>query len=196
MAGDDTDAGDGSRYAVPLDGALIKTLASDTRRRILRHLRKRRMTLSELARALDLAKPTVLDHLRRLDDAGLVHRLEDDRMWVYYELSHRGESILSPARTRVYLAVATAAVALAALLVLAIVFAGVGGPVDRGDGGAAAPEPTGDSAEDGGEGAASSPSGEDATLWFWVGGAAVAGAVVAGGAWMVVRRRRGSNPDG
>lgn len=121
------------RFRVPLDAEMIQVLASDTRRDLLRLLRKRRMTLSELAREVDLKKPTVLEHLRRLTDADLVARDEDDeRLWVYYELTHQGQRILSPDRTRLYLAIGTIAtaaiVAVAALVVSQTFLASPGGP--------------------------------------------------------------------
>lgn len=111
------------RFRVPLDADLIQVLASDTRRRVLRLLQDRRMTLSELARSLDLKKSTVLEHLRKLSDAGLVDRdEEEDRLWVYYDLSHRGRNILSPDRSRLYLAVGASILAGIAAIVLFIGF--------------------------------------------------------------------------
>lgn len=95
-----------------LDAELIKTLASDSRRDILRLLHKRKMTLTELAAALSLKKATVLEHLKKLAETGLVRRLEDDRLWVYYELSPRGKRVVSPGRTRFYLIMGLAAAAI------------------------------------------------------------------------------------
>ena len=100
---------------VPLDADMLKVLAADTRRDILRLLQKRRMTLTELATALDLKKATVLEHLKRLTDAGLVRRHEDERLWVYYELTTQGGRLLNPGRTRFYIVMGVAAAA--ALLV-------------------------------------------------------------------------------
>ncbi len=48
------------------------------------------MTQSEIARALDLAKPTVKVHLDRLEREGLVARIESGRKWVYYKLTAEG----------------------------------------------------------------------------------------------------------
>ena len=96
---------------LPMDVELLKVLASDSRRDILQHLRKRRMTLTELSHALDLKKATVLEHLKKLTDAGLIRRLEDERLWVYYELTHRGGRVVNPGRTRFYLLMSIAAAA-------------------------------------------------------------------------------------
>ena len=101
----------GPTEELPMDVELLKVLASDSRRDILQHLRKRRMTLTELAHALDLKKATVLEHLKKLTDAGLIKRIEDERLWVYYELTHRGGRVVNPSRTRFYLLMSVAAAA-------------------------------------------------------------------------------------
>lgn len=112
---------------LPMDVDLLKVLASDSRRDILRLLRKRRMTLTELAAALDLKKATVLEHLKKLTDASLIRRIDDERLWVYYELTHRGGRIVNPARTRFYLLMGVAAAALVlGGVVAAAVFSGIG----------------------------------------------------------------------
>lgn len=95
----------------PLDAEMLKVLAADSRRDILRLLGKRRMTLTELASQLDLKKATVLEHLQKLVAAGLVRRHEDERLWVYYELTPRGGRLVSPGKTRFYLVMAGLAAA-------------------------------------------------------------------------------------
>ncbi len=106
---------------LPLEPDLIKVLASDTRREILGQLQERRMTVTELARELDLRKATVHEHLKKLVDAGLVGREEDDRLWVYYELTPEGKRILNPQRTRFYLVIGLGVLAaLAGVVALAL----------------------------------------------------------------------------
>ncbi|MCA1814473.1 MAG: winged helix-turn-helix domain-containing protein [Halobacteriales archaeon] len=108
---------------VPLDPAMIKVLASDTRLDILKQLKQRRMTLTELANALGLKKATILEHLERLTTAGLVRRMDDgERLWVYYELTRRGGYVVTPGRTRFYLLVGGSALAAVVALALALVF--------------------------------------------------------------------------
>ena len=130
---------------LPLDGELLKLLASDTRREILVRLRERRMTLSELAKVLGLGKATISEHLRKLVDADLVRRHDDpDRMWVYHSLSARGLDLMEPRRVRFTFVWAAG---LAALLV-GIVLASIGvmlvadgpGPPAPGTDAAAPPE--------------------------------------------------------
>lgn len=120
---------------LPLEPDLIKVLAADTRREILGQLRDRRMTVTELSEELELGKATVHEHLNKLTEADLVQRDEDDRLWVYYELTGRGKRLLNPQRTRFYLALASGLVAalVAGLAVYAFMMTG-------GLGGAGAPE--------------------------------------------------------
>ncbi|HWG90947.1 MAG TPA: winged helix-turn-helix domain-containing protein [Candidatus Thermoplasmatota archaeon] len=85
-----------SESKITLDRATFKALASDTRLDILKLLDTRQMTVSEIGRALDLNKATCFEHLTKLVEAGLVNKLEDDRKWVYYQLTWTGRRILNP----------------------------------------------------------------------------------------------------
>lgn len=76
----------------------FRILASDTRVQILKILDGRAMTGTELGKRLDLEKSTVHQHLEKLVEGGLVTRREDDRLWVYYDLSPRGRRLLHPPR--------------------------------------------------------------------------------------------------
>lgn len=106
---------------LPLDDALLKVLSSESRREILRLLAERRMTGAEMATRLNLGKPAVSEHLKKLIEAGLIERLDDpERRWVYYNLSARGKSILEPQRVRFYLVMAVASLALVVGMALAL----------------------------------------------------------------------------
>ncbi|MEA3190350.1 MAG: hypothetical protein QOD77_932 [Thermoplasmata archaeon] len=106
---------------LPLDDALLKVLSSESRREIMRLLAERRMTGAELATRLELGKPAVSEHLKKLLEAGLIDRFDDpERRWVYYSLSQRGRSILEPQRVRFYLVLAVAALALMLGMALAL----------------------------------------------------------------------------
>ncbi|MDK2891059.1 MAG: hypothetical protein PWR21_1691 [Methanoculleus sp.] len=69
----------------PADIVLTKetfeVLASETRLTILKTLNERRMTITELAADLGLAKSTVHHHLQRLADSGLVTAGDDVRKY-------------------------------------------------------------------------------------------------------------------
>ena len=102
----------------PVDIVLTKetfeVLASGTRLTILKNLHERRMTITELADGLGLAKSTVHHHLQRLADAGLVAADDDGRAWVYYALTPEGRALLQPhgsARIRIILTAGLASLA-------------------------------------------------------------------------------------
>ena len=79
-----------------IDKKTIKALAADTRIEILKSLRSRRKTPSELSKELDLASSTILEHLNKLENAGLIKREETGHKWIYYNLTNKGESLVKP----------------------------------------------------------------------------------------------------
>jgi DNA-binding transcriptional ArsR family regulator len=83
---------------------LFKALSSRTRMEILKRLRERRRTLSELSRELNLSKAALHEHLSKLGEAGLVERVDSpSRKWVHYELSGKGREIAGPEGIRIKL---------------------------------------------------------------------------------------------
>lgn len=60
------------------------------------------MTQAELAAALEISAPSVDEHLQRLEEAGLVERIAEDkeRKWKYYELTQKGAAIVSPSQAK------------------------------------------------------------------------------------------------
>lgn len=92
------------KHEIKLDTDSFKALSSDTRRKMLKKLGERRMTVTELSKALDISKSTVHEHLSRLNQAELVEKKDDEHKWVYYELTDKGSKILNPdTRTRILL---------------------------------------------------------------------------------------------
>jgi DNA-binding transcriptional ArsR family regulator len=86
--------------SVTLDAESLKALSSEARAKILKALDKKRMTLSDLSRELDLAKPTLKEHLAKLESTKLVRKADEGRKWKYYSLSRKGRIILHPGLTR------------------------------------------------------------------------------------------------
>lgn len=86
----------------------LQAIASPSRFRILRALHERRGTISEISKASDVAKSTTHASLELLECEGLVRRVEDERVWVYYELTPVGRVLArsNPLRLVVYLAIA------------------------------------------------------------------------------------------
>src|SRR5207245_7251314 len=98
----------GSGAKITLDQASFKALASDVRVGILKRLDVRRETVTDLSGLLNLSKPTLLEHLEKLQAAGLVKRIDEGRKWIYYALSDKGRKILHPERAAITLALAAA----------------------------------------------------------------------------------------
>ena len=81
---------------VALTKQQAKSLFSDTRMLVLKALHERRMTVSELSTKLLLNKATVHAHLNELVESNFIKRIEDDRKWVYYDLTDNGKNVVSP----------------------------------------------------------------------------------------------------
>lgn len=81
---------------IKVDQKTIKSLSSETRIEILKNLDIRQMTVTELSRKLDLAKSTVHEHLKKMEDADLVEKVESKSKWSYYMLTYKGKRLLHP----------------------------------------------------------------------------------------------------
>lgn len=57
-----------------------------TKDKIIESLKTRRKTLSELSSELGLSPPTVYGHLKAMEEAGIVRKVDEGRKWKYYEL--------------------------------------------------------------------------------------------------------------
>jgi len=79
-----------------IDRKTLKALAADTRLDILKSLGKRRKMPSELSKELDLATSTVVEHLGKLEEAGLIQREETGHKWIYYSLTDKGSALVKP----------------------------------------------------------------------------------------------------
>ncbi len=98
--------------AVPQEGVVLdkktfRALSSDTRINILKALKSKRMNVSEISRELGINKSAVLNHLNKMGEADLVHRVESENQFVYYELTEKGKRILkSELRVKIILSIA------------------------------------------------------------------------------------------
>jgi DNA-binding transcriptional ArsR family regulator len=79
-----------------IDQRVIKSLSSDTRVEMLKKLSDRRKMPTELAKEMNLAASTIVEHLKELEGAGLVKRQETQHKWIYYELTSKGSDIFKP----------------------------------------------------------------------------------------------------
>lgn len=87
---------------ITLDKKTFEALAIDSRVKIMKSLKQRRKTQSELAKELGIAASTVSEHLDKMGDAGLIIRKNQGKKWVYYELTEKGATIVSPVKTSVF----------------------------------------------------------------------------------------------
>ena len=92
---------------ITLDQESFKALASEVRVDILKKLDERRQTVTDLSGLLNLSKPTLLEHLEKLQAAGLVKRVDEGRKWIYYELSSKGKKLLHPEKVAIVLALSS-----------------------------------------------------------------------------------------
>ncbi len=72
----------------------FKALASRTRTEIIKILRERQHTLTELSKKLELSGPTVKQHLGILQKATIIQQMDEGRKWKYYSLTRKGKSML------------------------------------------------------------------------------------------------------
>ncbi len=79
-----------------LDKNTIKALSADTRVEILKSLKSRRKMPSELSKELGLATSTITEHLKNLENVGLIQKKDTDHKWIYYELTGKGSNIVQP----------------------------------------------------------------------------------------------------
>ena len=88
---------------ITLDRESFRALASDTRVSILKSLDRRRKMLTELSKQLGMSPSTVKEHMESLTKADLVVMIDDGHKWKYYELTRKGESVLHPVDTKIWI---------------------------------------------------------------------------------------------
>lgn len=89
----------------------IKALSVESRVSILKQLGLKKSTLSELSEKLKISKPSVKEHLAILDDAGLIRKIPSENIWIYYELTDSGKSVIKPEGVKVLFMFAFSALA-------------------------------------------------------------------------------------
>lgn len=97
---------------ITLDKDTFKALAADTRIEILKRLSEHKLTLTDLSQGMRMRPSTIKEHLERLVGAGLIEQIESETKWKYYRLTPKGENILSPYETKVWILLSTSALTL------------------------------------------------------------------------------------
>lgn len=75
---------------------MLEVLSSGQRVQIMKHLDRKRMTITELSQEMQCAKSTVHHHVEKLIASGFVAADDDGHRWVYLELTACGHTILHP----------------------------------------------------------------------------------------------------
>lgn len=97
---------------IVLDRKSFEALAVDSRVKILKSLKQRRKTLSELAEEQDMSVSGVKEHLETLEKVGLIEKIDDGHKWKYYELTKKGSDIIGPKELRVWILLSISSIAL------------------------------------------------------------------------------------
>ena len=79
---------------ITLSHTEFRALSSDTRTGIIKLLDERKYTLSEISKKMELAAPTVKQHLSVLEQADLISCIDEGRKWKYYTLTRKGKRIV------------------------------------------------------------------------------------------------------
>ncbi len=98
---------------IELDKSSFKALASETRIEIIKTLSQKSMRVTDLSKEIELSKPTILEHLRKLEESGLVEKEKQGEKWIYYSLTKKSENLLEPKiNTRVKILIVTSIISL------------------------------------------------------------------------------------
>ena len=82
---------------------ILEALGNESRRRILSLLSKKPCYVSEISYSLKMAPKTVIEHLEKLENAGLISSFEEGRRRYYYiAKTVRLEVLISPHRFKAY----------------------------------------------------------------------------------------------
>lgn len=112
---------------VVLDRKSFEALAAGSRVKILKSLKERRKTLSELSKELDMSVSGTKEHLQNLEDAELVVKIDDGHKWKYYELTKKGKGIIGPKELKVWILLSISGMAF--IVSMMALFAVLGAPM-------------------------------------------------------------------
>lgn len=97
----------------------LKAISSDKRMDILKLLKERNHTLSELSERLDIKMPSTKEHLQKLSGAGLIGVADSGHKWKYYALTKKGRMLFAQETSFLLLFSASIIVFAGALFLLA-----------------------------------------------------------------------------
>ena len=101
---------------ITLTSTEFRALSSDTRVQIIKLLKERNYTLTELSKKLNLSPPTIKQHLDTLVKSEIIELKDEGRKWKYYELTRKGKNIVEPSHTNVLIVIGANIVAIIVVL--------------------------------------------------------------------------------
>jgi len=99
---------------IVLDRKSFEALAVDTRVKILKSLKERRKTLTEISKEQNMSVSGIKEHLETLEKVGLIEKIDDGHKWKYYELTKKGKEIVAPKEVKVLIMLSISIIALIA----------------------------------------------------------------------------------
>ena len=94
-----------------VDREVLKVLSTDTRMDIMKLLSEGKRNPSFVAKKLKKSDATIVEHLKVMQKAGLVKKLESPgKKWVFYSLTERGEGIVSSKSRRLVIILSTSVI--------------------------------------------------------------------------------------
>ncbi len=81
--------------AIELTAKEFKALSSETRTKILKMLKERNHTTTELSIKLDMSVTTIKQHMKTLQNYGFVEVIDEGRKWKYYKLTKKAKEMLN-----------------------------------------------------------------------------------------------------
>lgn len=103
---------------IVLDRRSFEALAVDTRVKILKSLKARRKTLTEIAKEQGMSVSGIKEHLSVLEGVGLIEKKDDGHKWKYYELTKKGRDLVGPKEIRVLILLSMSIFTLLASMIL------------------------------------------------------------------------------
>jgi len=79
-----------------IDKQTIKALSADARVNILKMLKENRRIAADISKEIGLAPSTVNEHLKMMENAGLVRKNDTGHKWIYYDITEKGKSMVTP----------------------------------------------------------------------------------------------------
>ncbi|MFZ3077105.1 MAG: winged helix-turn-helix domain-containing protein [Candidatus Aenigmatarchaeota archaeon] len=81
---------------IEIDKQTIKALSADARVNILKMLKENRRIAADISKEIGLAPSTVNEHLKMMEDAGLIRKNITGHKWIYYDITEKGKSMVTP----------------------------------------------------------------------------------------------------